>query len=184
MTLPMGWSDAGPTSTGISGQRVDADRRQFPMRHIVPRNSGWKSFNAWGPGKRAHCQFLLKWQYARCYDFGRLKTFRVMLKSLKKSSELQPLPLIWWPKLLQRYERTVVTPILVRSLCQRRRSALTRWKRKDWKFLNGKGHCTLCHWGPYFSDGRFHNLGVNTHWSGQTYEAGLWLPMIRWQRSL
>jgi cytochrome c peroxidase len=29
------------------------------------------------------------------------------------------------------------------------------------EIFNGKGHCTACHWGGYFSDGRFHNLGVN-----------------------
>ncbi len=28
------------------------------------------------------------------------------------------------------------------------------------KIFNGKAHCTACHSGPNFSDGRFHNLGV------------------------
>jgi cytochrome c peroxidase len=28
------------------------------------------------------------------------------------------------------------------------------------KIFNGKAHCTPCHSGPNFSDGRFHNLGV------------------------
>jgi cytochrome c peroxidase len=38
--------------------------------------------------------------------------------------------------------------------------ALSSLEKKGLEIFNGKGHCTLCHWGGYFSDGRFHNLGV------------------------
>jgi cytochrome c peroxidase len=37
---------------------------------------------------------------------------------------------------------------------------LTKLEKEGLEIFNGKGHCTSCHWGPYFSDGRFHNLGV------------------------
>jgi cytochrome c peroxidase len=33
-------------------------------------------------------------------------------------------------------------------------------EKQGLEVFNGKGHCSACHWGPNFSDGRFHNLGV------------------------
>ncbi len=39
-------------------------------------------------------------------------------------------------------------------------AALTRLEKKGLEIFNGKGHCTACHWGGNFTDGRFHNLGV------------------------
>jgi cytochrome c peroxidase len=39
--------------------------------------------------------------------------------------------------------------------------SLTSLEKEGLEIFNGKGHCTSCHWGSNFSDGRFHNLGVN-----------------------
>ncbi|MCJ7588745.1 MAG: cytochrome-c peroxidase, partial [Candidatus Aminicenantes bacterium] len=59
------------------------------------------------------------------------------------------------------FERTVVTTDSRFDRYMRGdHQALTKLEKQGLEIFNGKGHCTACHWGPYFSDGRFHNLGV------------------------
>jgi cytochrome c peroxidase len=59
------------------------------------------------------------------------------------------------------FERTVVTTDSPFDRFVRGdQSALTPLEKKGLEIFNGKGHCTACHWGGPFSDGRFHNLGV------------------------
>ncbi len=50
--------------------------------------------------------------------------------------------------------------LAIRPLRARRPAALTKLEKQGLEMFNGKGHCTACHWGPNFSDGRFHNVGV------------------------
>jgi cytochrome c peroxidase len=59
------------------------------------------------------------------------------------------------------FERTVVTTDSRFDRYMRGdHQALTPLEQQGLEIFNGKGHCTSCHWGPNFSDGRFHNLGV------------------------
>ncbi|MCX6832371.1 MAG: cytochrome-c peroxidase, partial [candidate division Zixibacteria bacterium] len=59
------------------------------------------------------------------------------------------------------YERTIVTTDSPFDRYVRGdQSALTSQEKQGLEVFNGKGHCSSCHWGSYFSDGRFHNLGV------------------------
>jgi cytochrome c peroxidase len=59
------------------------------------------------------------------------------------------------------FERTVVTTdSRFDRFARGDHGALTALEKEGLEIFNGKGHCTACHWGPYFSDGRFHNLGV------------------------
>ena len=59
------------------------------------------------------------------------------------------------------FERTVVTTdSRFDRYARGDHQALTPLEKQGLEIFNGKGHCTSCHWGPYFSDGRFHNLGV------------------------
>jgi cytochrome c peroxidase len=59
------------------------------------------------------------------------------------------------------FERTVVTTDSRFDRYMRGdHRALTPLEQQGMEIFNGKGHCTACHWGPNFSDGRFHNLGV------------------------
>ena len=59
------------------------------------------------------------------------------------------------------FERTVVTTdSRFDRYARGDHGALTPLEKEGLEIFNGKGHCTACHWGPYFSDGRFHNLGV------------------------
>ena len=59
------------------------------------------------------------------------------------------------------FERTVVTTdSRFDRYVRGDHGALTALERQGLEIFNGKGHCTACHWGPNFSDGRFHNIGV------------------------
>ena len=59
------------------------------------------------------------------------------------------------------FERTVVTTdSRFDRYARGDHGSLTPLEKEGLEIFNGKGHCTACHWGPYFSDGRFHNLGV------------------------
>jgi cytochrome c peroxidase len=59
------------------------------------------------------------------------------------------------------FERTVVTTdSRFDRYARGDHGSLTKLEKEGLEIFNGKGHCTACHWGPYFSDGRFHNLGV------------------------
>lgn len=53
------------------------------------------------------------------------------------------------------------------------RKAMSSSAVRGMMVFNGKGHCTPCHSGPYFSDGRFHNLGVG-YGKGQYADKGRW----------
>ena len=59
------------------------------------------------------------------------------------------------------FERTVVTTDSPFDRYVRGNDdAMTCLEKEGLEIFNGKGHCTSCHWGANFSDGRFHNLGV------------------------
>jgi len=64
-------------------------------------------------------------------------------------------------KAIAAFERTVVTTDSPFDRFVRGdENALTPLEKKGLEVFNGKGHCTACHWGSNFSDGRFHNLGA------------------------
>ncbi len=59
------------------------------------------------------------------------------------------------------FERTVVTTdSRFDRYARGDHQAMTPLEKQGLEIFNGKGHCTSCHWGPYFSDGRFHNIGL------------------------
>jgi cytochrome c peroxidase len=59
------------------------------------------------------------------------------------------------------FERTVVTTDSpFDRYVKGDEAALTEQEKMGLEIFNGKGHCSACHWGPNFTDGRFHNLGV------------------------
>jgi cytochrome c peroxidase len=157
----MGWSDAGPTSTGISGQK--GGRRSPPVS-----NAAYSPLQFWD-GRAATLEDQAVGPIANPIEMG--NTHDVMIRTVedipgymeefKKVFGTSVITLNMVAEAIAAYERTVVTtdsPFdrYVRGDDQ----ALTNLEKKGLEIFNGKGHCTLCHWGPYFSDGRFHNLGV------------------------
>lgn len=157
----MGWSDAGPTSTGISGQK--GGRRSPPVS-----NAAYSPLQFWD-GRAATLEDQAVGPIANPIEMG--NTHDVMIRTVedipgyveefKKVFGTSVITINMVADAIAAYERTVVTtdsPFdrYVRGDDQ----ALTNLEKKGLEIFNGKGHCTLCHWGPYFSDGRFHNLGV------------------------
>jgi cytochrome c peroxidase len=156
-----GWSDTGPTSEGIKGQR--GGRRAPPVS-----NSAYSPLQFWD-GRAPSLEEQAKGPIANPIEMG--NTHEVMIKTVsdipgyaeefKHVFGTSQVTLDEVAQAIAAYERTIVTtdsPFdrFVRGDI----SSLTPLERKGLEVFNGKGHCTACHWGGNFSDGRFHNLGV------------------------
>lgn len=157
----MGWSDAGPTSSGIGGQK--GGRRAPPVS-----NAAYSPLQFWD-GRAATLEDQAVGPIANPIEMG--NTHDVMIRTVgdipgyveefKKVFGSSEITLKMVADAIAAYERTVVTTDSPFDRFVRGdNNALTSLEKKGLEIFNGKGHCTLCHWGPYFSDGRFHNLGV------------------------
>lgn len=156
-----GWSDDGPTSTGIDGKK--GTRRAPPVV-----NSAYNSLQFWD-GRAPSLEEQSKGPIENPVEMG--NTHQAMVRTVKDIPGYQQhfmtafgtdqITVDLIAKAIAAYERTVVT---TDSPFDRyavgNQSALTPLEAKGLEIFNGKGHCTACHWGPHFSDGRFHNLGV------------------------
>jgi cytochrome c peroxidase len=158
-----GWTDAGPTSKGINGQM--GGRRAPPVS-----NSAYNPLQFWD-GRAPSLEEQAKGPIANPIEMG--NTHEVMIKTVedipgyveifKKVFNDSKLSLDMIADAIASFERTVVTtdsPFdrFVKGDDQ----SLTPLEKKGLEVFNGKGHCTSCHWGANFSDGRFHNLGVKS----------------------
>ena len=156
-----GWSDAGPTSSGIRGQL--GGRRAPPVV-----NAAYSPLQFWD-GRAPSLEEQAKGPIQNPIEMG--NTHEVMIATLSKltgyTEEFKavfgtsPITVDQVAQAIAAYERTIVTtdsPFdrFVRGDQQ----ALTKLEKQGLEIFNGKGHCSSCHWGSYFSDGRFHNLGV------------------------
>jgi cytochrome c peroxidase len=157
----LGWSDEGPTSKGIRGQL--GGRRAPPVS-----NAAYSPLQFWD-GRSPSLEDQAKGPIQNPIEMG--NTHQAMIQTVDKiSGYVQEFKAVFGegPITVQQvadaiaaFERTVVTtdsPFdrYVRGDHQ----ALTRLEMQGLEIFNGKGHCSSCHWGPYFSDGRFHNIGV------------------------
>ena len=157
----MGWSDAGPTSTGIKGQK--GGRRAPPVS-----NAAYAPLQFWD-GRAPTLEEQAKGPVANPIEMG--NTHESMLRTVQDipgyvkefetvfGTSIVSVDLV--AEAIAAFERTVVTtdsPFdrYVKGDDQ----ALTKQEKQGLEIFNGKGHCTACHWGGYFSDGRFHNLAV------------------------
>ncbi len=156
-----GWSDDGPTSAGIAGQR--GGRRAPPVS-----NAAYLPLQFWD-GRAPSLEEQAKGPIANPIEMG--NTHDAMLKTVDNipgyaeefkaafGSSTVTIDLV--AQAIAAFERTVVTtdsPFdrYVRGDDQ----AMSPQEKDGLEIFNGKGHCTLCHWGPNFTDGRFHNIGV------------------------
>jgi len=166
-----GWSDAGPTSRGINNQL--GGRRSPPVC-----NSAYNALQFWD-GRAPSLEEQAKGPVENPVEMG--NTHDEMIRTVSGISgyvaEFEKAfgsPEITVDRVAQAiaaFERTVVTtdsPFdrFVRGDL----GALTPEEKKGLEVFNGKGHCTACHWGGNFSDGRFHNLGVEPIDPAQTDE--------------
>jgi len=157
----MGWSDAGPTSSGINNQR--GGRRAPPVS-----NAAYSPLQFWD-GRAPNLEEQAKGPIANPIEMG--NTHDVMLRTVDdipgyveafaKVFGPTPINIDMVAQAIAAYERTIVTTDSPFDRFVRGdQTALTKQEKRGLEVFNGKGHCTLCHWGGYFSDGRFHNLGV------------------------
>jgi len=157
----MGWSDAGPTSSGINSQR--GGRRAPPVS-----NAAHSPLQFWD-GRAPNLEEQAKGPIANPIEMG--NTHEVMLRTVndipgyveafRKVFGVTPITIDMVAQAIAAYERTIVTTDSPFDRFVRGdNTALTAQEKRGLEIFNGKGRCTLCHWGGYFSDGRFHNLGV------------------------
>jgi cytochrome c peroxidase len=156
-----GWSDAGPTSKGINNQL--GGRRSPPVS-----NSAYNPLQFWD-GRAPSLEEQAKGPIENPIEMGNTHTAMIQMINGVPSYDAEfaqvfgttPITIDQVAQAIAAFERTVVTtdsPFdrFVRGDA----AALTPQERKGLEIFNGKGHCTACHWGGNFSDGRFHNLGV------------------------
>lgn len=157
----MGWSDAGPTSTGINKQL--GGRRSPPVS-----NAAYNPLQFWD-GRAATLEDQAKGPIENPVEMG--NTHLVMIRTLqdvpgyveefKQVFGTTPMTIDQVAFAIAAFERTVVTTDSPFDRFARGdQNALTSLEKKGLEIFNGKGHCTACHWGGNFSDGRFHNLGA------------------------
>jgi cytochrome c peroxidase len=157
----MGWSDAGPTSTGINKQL--GGRRSPPVS-----NAAYIPLQFWD-GRAATLEEQAKGPIENPVEMG--NTHLVMIRTLqdipgyveelKQVFGTTPMTIDQVADAIASFERTVVTTDSpFDRFIRGDKNALTPLEKKGLEIFNGKGHCTACHWGGNFSDGRFHNLGA------------------------
>jgi cytochrome c peroxidase len=157
----MGWSDAGPTSAGIAGQR--GGRRSPPVS-----NAAYNLLQFWD-GRSPTLEEQAKGPIANPIEMG--NTHEVMIRTVsdipgyvgefRQVFGSSPVTIDQVAQAIAAFERTVVTTDSpFDRLVRGDQTALTHEEMQGLEIFNGKGHCTACHWGGNFSDGRFHNLGV------------------------
>jgi len=157
----LGWSDEGPTSKGIRGQ--------FGGRRAPPvSNAAYSPLQFWD-GRSPSLEDQAKGPIQNPIEMG--NTHQAMIQTVDRIAgyieEFRavfgegPITVDQVAEAIAAFERTVVTTDSKFDRYARGdHQALTPLEKQGLEVFNGKAHCTSCHWGPYFSDGRFHNLGV------------------------
>jgi cytochrome c peroxidase len=157
----LGWSDKGPTSKGIAGQM--GGRRSPPVS-----NAAYIPLQFWD-GRSPSLEDQAKGPIQNPIEMG--NTHQAMIRTVadipgyveefKRVFGEGPITVQQVADAIAAFERTVVTTdSRFDRYARGDHAALTRLEKQGLEVFNGKGHCTACHWGPNFTDGRFHNLGV------------------------
>ena len=157
----MGWSDAGPTSVGINNQR--GGRRAPPVS-----NAAYLPLQFWD-GRAISLEEQAKGPIANPVEMG--NTHEVMVKTVENIpgyvQEFQtvfgstPMTVDQVVQAIACFERTVTTTDSpFDRYVKGDQTALTEMEKQGLEIFNGKAHCSACHWGSNFTDGRFHHIGV------------------------
>jgi len=167
-----GWSDEGPTSVGIKQQR--GGRRAPPVS-----NAAYFPLQFWD-GRAPSLEEQAKGPIENPVEMG--NTHTEMLKTVDNipgyvdefetvfGTRVVTVDLV--AKAIAAFERTVITTDSPFDRFVRgERDVLTEQEKQGLEIFNGKGHCTACHWGGHFSDGRFHNIGAPLA-AGQPADSG------------
>ena len=156
-----GWSDAGPTSVGVGGQR--GGRRSPPVA-----NAAHSPLQFWD-GRAPNLEEQAKGPIENPIEMGNTHALMVgtlvdipgYVQQFAAVFGTGPITVDQVAQAIAAYERTIVTSDSPFDRFVRGdQRALTPLERRGLEIFNGKGHCSACHWGGNLSDGRFHNLGV------------------------
>ncbi len=156
-----GWSDTGPTSIGINGQK--GGRRSPPVS-----NAAYLPLQFWD-GRAPSLEEQAKGPIQNPIEMG--NTHEAMIKIVNDiPGYVEEFKTVFGSgamntdqvaQAIAAFERTVVTTDSPFDRFVRGSDdALTDQEKWGLEIFNGKGHCTACHWGANFTDGRFHNVGV------------------------
>jgi cytochrome c peroxidase len=156
-----GWSDPGPTSKGINSQL--GGRRSPPVS-----NAAYNHLQFWD-GRAPSLEEQAKGPIQNPVEMG--NTHTEMLRTVsdiagyvdefEKVFGTRSIAIDQIAQAIASFERTVVTTDSpFDRFIRGDGEALTSTEKKGLEIFNGKGHCSSCHWGGHFSDGRFHNLGI------------------------
>jgi len=156
-----GWSDAGPTSKGINGQL--GGRRAPPVS-----NAAYNPLQFWdGRAPSLEAQAIgpianpIEMGFTHDACVACLEGIPAYKETFRAVFGTSPITIDQVGMAIAAYERTVVTTDSPFDRYARGDlAALTPLERQGLEIFNGKGHCSACHWGPNFSDGRFHDLGI------------------------
>lgn len=156
-----GWSDTGPTSTGI---KIQLGGRRSPP--VV--NAAYIPLQFWD-GRAESLEEQAKGPIQNPVEMGNthenaLKTLNSIpgyVEAFKQVFGSAPITIDQVAQAIAAFERTVVTTdSLFDRYVRGEDKALTPQEKMGLEIFNGKGHCTACHWGGNLTDGRFHNLAV------------------------
>lgn len=157
----LGWSDEGPTSKGINSQK--GGRRAPPVS-----NAAYSLLQFWD-GRSPSLEEQAKGPIENPIEMGNTHTAMIQTigdiegyrSEFARVFGTTPITIDQVAMAIAAFERSVVTTDSPFDRYVRGdHDALTPLEKKGLEIFNGKGHCTACHWGGYFSDSRFHNLGV------------------------
>ncbi len=157
----MGWSDIGPTSTGIHGQK--GLRRAPPVS-----NAAYSPLQFWD-GRASSLEEQAEGPMQNPVEMGNtldnvVKTLNGIpgyVREFKQVFGTTPITIDQVAKAIASFERTVVTTdSRYDRYLSGNKNALTPLEKEGLAVFNGKGRCAVCHSGQALSDGKFHNLGA------------------------
>jgi cytochrome c peroxidase len=155
-----GWADTGAVSEGVG--HVKGGRNSPSVLNAAYSYLQFWDGRAVNLEKQAvgPIQNPVEMQMTMDMALGRLKGIPGYVSQFKDVFGTEPNE-IGVAKAIAAFERTIVQPNTpYDSYLDGDRTAMSSAAARGMALFNGKGHCTTCHSGPYFSDGRFHNLGV------------------------
>ncbi|MEW6776118.1 MAG: cytochrome-c peroxidase [Bdellovibrionota bacterium] len=157
-----GWTDEGPTSTGIRGQK-GGRRAPTVLNRLFSTAQFWD-------GRAASLEEQAKGPIQNPIEMG--FTHEEAVARFSKIAEYSPYfekafgtPEVTIDRIAQAiatFERTVVTGDSPVDRWQRKgeETAVSESVKRGLQVFNGKARCITCHAGFNFTDERFHNLGV------------------------
>ena len=159
-----GWSDEKPTS-----KAVGHEGRVGPRNSPVVLNTAYQKHQFWdGRAKSLEEQALgpieadVEMNMPLDVLIPKLRKIKGYVDLFEKAYPGKGITKETLAKAIASFERTVVSTIApFDKFAMGDKSALTQKQKEGFELFKGKAHCTDCHDGFNFTDGSFHNIGLN-----------------------